>query len=275
MNLQKYINHLKNKNLATGTIQLYTKILQKHQPLTLNTVNIQKIFQQNLTKYEANYLSLKQQIFKSYAKFRRIKVNWEKIVRIIPKVQRKYFATINELELNKLKAVQIEEELENYHRNNLMLDFLFYTGIRVSELVNLKHRDYSNRMLRILGKGNKIRYVFCPEFLANQINPFSNGHLFTTSNGKPIRPEWVIQIIHKRTQLAGIQKRITPHSFRRSFATNLYNRGGKLETIQKQLGHASLDTTMAYIHNDYETLYQDYSKLWIKSPTANYYDLPK
>ena len=58
------------------------------------------------------------------------------------------------------------------------------------------------------------------------------------------------------------KKNISPHSFRRSLATNLYNSGGKLETIQKQLGHSSLDTTLGYIHNDYQTLYADYSKLW-------------
>ena len=71
--------------------------------------------------------------------------------------------------------------------------------------------------------------------------------------------------IKRKCRQAGIKKNISPHSFRRSLATNLYNRGGKLDTIQKQLGHASLDTTLGYIHNDYQTLYADYSKLWINT----------
>ena len=85
--------------------------------------------------------------------------------------------------------------------------------------------------------------------------------MFTNRQGNKLSVRIIERIITKRTKLAEIQKRITPHSFRRSFATNLYNKGGKLETVQKQLGHVSLDTTMAYIHNDYETLYKDYSKL--------------
>jgi len=69
-------------------------------------------------------------------------------------------------------------------------------------------------------------------------------------------------IIKKKVEKAGLLKHITPHTFRRSLATNLYNRGGRLETIQKQLGHASCNTTMGYIHNDHDTLYQDYSKIF-------------
>ncbi|CAJ0762204.1 3247_t:CDS:2, partial [Entrophospora sp. SA101] len=60
-----------------------------------------------------------------------------------------------------------------------------------------------------------------------------------------------------------------PHTFRRSLATNLYNRGGRLETIQKQLGHSTIQTTLGYIHNDFNTLYQDYSKIFQERPKAN------
>jgi integrase/recombinase XerD len=142
-----------------------------------------------------------------------------------------------------------------------MLDFLYYTGIRVSELVNLKHSDYQDRSLKISGKGNKIRYVFAPKFLAKLINPYSSDYLFLNIQGKKITREYMVKLIKKRTLLTGIKKRITPHTFRRSFATLLNSRKCNLTTIQKLLGHSHITTTAQYIHNDYETLYQDYSKL--------------
>ena len=142
-----------------------------------------------------------------------------------------------------------------------MLDFFFYTGLRISELVSLRHRDYQNNSLRILGKGNKVRYVFLPDFLTKYIKFGSTGYLFATKQGNKLDSENIRKNIHRRVKLAGIQKLVSPHTFRRSLATNLYNKEGKLETIQKQLGHSSLDTTLGYIHNDYQTLYADYSKL--------------
>ncbi|CAG8724095.1 4147_t:CDS:1, partial [Ambispora leptoticha] len=78
---------------------------------------------------------------------------------------------------------------------------------------------------------------------------------------KPIKAEYIRAVINLRTRKAGIKKLITPHTFRRSFATLLHNQGTQLTTIQKLLGHSHLTTTANYIHNDYQTLYADYSKL--------------
>jgi site-specific recombinase XerD len=91
---------------------------------------------------------------------------------------------------------------------------------------------------------------------------FPKNYLFLTRNGKKLTKGQIRRNIVRKTRQAKIEKVISPHTFRRSFATNLYNRKGRLDTIQKQLGHASLDTTLGYIHNDYQTLYADYSKLW-------------
>jgi hypothetical protein len=105
-----------------------------------------------------------------------------------------------------------------------------------------------------------------PEWLSKHFNPRLSGYLFLTRKGKHLTGTQVRMFLSRKVNKAGIQKRITPHTFRRSLATNLYNKGGKLETIQKQLGHSSLDTTMGYIHNDHATLYQDYSKLFQTQP---------
>jgi site-specific recombinase XerD len=167
---------------------------------------------------------------------------------------KKFFTTISEKELSLLKNARYEKNQQIYERNNLILDFLFYSGVRVSELVNIKHRDWQNNSLRITkGKGNKVRYVFIPHFLEEHIRPNARGYLFTNSQNQKLLTDKVREIIRTRTKLAQIKKWISPHAFRRSFATLLNNKGAKLTTIQKLLGHSNLETTAQYIHNDYET----------------------
>jgi integrase/recombinase XerD len=100
-----------------------------------------------------------------------------------------------------------------------------------------------------------------PDFLTKHFNPRSSTYLFLTKKGNKLKETQVRTIINRKVERAGINKNITPHSFRRSFATLLNNRGAKLTTIQKLLGHSHITTTAQYIHNDYETLYEDYSKL--------------
>jgi integrase/recombinase XerD len=125
--------------------------------------------------------------------------------------------------------------------------------------------------LRILGKGHKIRYVFLPPKLISQISPYSKDYLFTNCQGKPISREYIVKLIKQRTEQAQIKKRVTPHTFRRSFATLLNSKGARLTTIQKLLGHSNLETTASYIHNSREELYGDYSRLW-KSPNQISHD---
>ena len=127
-------------------------------------------------------------------------------------------------------------------------------------------------MLRVLGKGNKVRHVFLPPWLVKYFKPTKRNYLFTTDQGKKLPREWISVIIKQRTEKAGIKKRITPHTFRRSFATLLNNRRTNLTTIQKLLGHARLETTANYIHNDYQTLYEDYNKLWKNNPNLSNYE---
>jgi integrase/recombinase XerD len=184
---------------------------------------------------------------------------------------RKFFTTINEKELKLLKQARFEKNQQIYERNNLILDFLLYTGLRVSELVNIKHRDYQEQSLRIHGKGNKIRQALLPPFLEKYIRLGAKGYLFTNQQGRKILTDKVREIIRTRTKLAGIRKWVSPHTFRRSFATLLDRKKCRLTTIQKLLGHSNLETTAQYIHNDYETIYKDYSKLWKNEPTINDY----
>lgn len=260
-NLSEYKNWLERRNLTLNTIRSYLWALKEYGPRETDTNSIINFLKSNLTKYQPASLQVCRQALSSYSKFQKIEIEWEMITRLIPTVQRKFFTTIDEKELNQLKQARYEKENNVYHRNNLMLDFLFYMGIRVSELVNIKHSDYQDKSLKIHGKGNKIRHIPIPDFLVKYFNDGEN-YLFTTKNQRKLNPIQIRTMIYKKTKKAKIDKHISPHTFRRSFATLLNNKEVKLTTIQKLLGHSSIETTTGYIHNSYEEIFKDYSKLW-------------
>ena len=268
-----YLNYLKNKNLSPNTITVYQLVIDKYYQGSLTTDNITKFIKKLAKNKEPVTCQLYLAALISYSKYLKISENidWNQIKNFIPKKCRKFFTTITETELALLKQARFEKNETIYQRNNLILDFLFYSGIRVSELVNIKHRDWQDNSLRIQGKGNKVRYVFLPEFLVKYIQPQKKGFIFTNQNSRKILTDKVREIIRERLKLTNLKKWVSPHTFRRSFATLLNSKGARLTTIQKLLGHSNLETTSQYIHNDYDTLYADYSRLWKSSKISNNY----
>ena len=273
--LNKYLNWLKNKNLSVNTISLYERVIKKYGESLFSTKSIQRLFEKNLNNFQPSYLTLQTEIFKSYTGWLKLKIDWSKIARIIPIHQKKFFNTISIKELELLKQTRIEKSLAIHKRNSLILDLLFYSGIRVNELINLKHSDFKHNSgrnsIRILGKGNKERQVFLPIWLTIKFEKNNPNYFFLNSRNNPIKAEYIRNVINLRTKKSGIKKKITPHTFRRSFATHLNNKKCRLTTIQKLLGHSHINTTAQYIHNSYEELYQDYSKLWKNQPNLNPY----
>jgi len=258
----QYLEWLQDKNLSQNTITSYLNALQG-LPSKFTTQSLKEYFQRNLKKYEATTLKVRKYALNSYVKFKKLKIEWEKIARLIPQVQRKFFDTINEQEFKKLKQTKVERSPTIHQRNNLLLDFLFYSGVRINELIHLKHQDWQGNQLKIHGKGNKVRYIFLPEFLIKHLDPTNPDFLFTNQRGNQIKAEYIRWLLKVRTAQANIPKKITPHTFRRSFATLLYQKGAQLITIQRLLGHSGVQTTEGYIHNDLAYLYGDYSRLWL------------
>ena len=258
----KYLEWLQDKNLSPNTITSYLNALNG-LPAKLTTQNLKEYFQTNLKRYEATTLKVRKYALNSYLKFKKLKIEWEKIARLIPSVQKKFFDTITEPELTLLKQTQVERSPSIHARNNLLLDFLFYSGVRINELIHIKHQDWQGNQLKVHGKGNKVRYIFLPTFLIQHLDPTSPDYLFLNQRGNPIKAEYIRWLLKQRTTQAQIKKKITPHTFRRSFATLLYQKGAQLMTIQRLLGHASVQTTENYIHNDFAYLYGDYSRLWL------------
>jgi len=185
----KYLSWLEDKNLSPNTIRLYLHILaQFNQEFT--TLGVKDYFQHNLAKYSPTSLKVHQYALNSYLKFQQLKIEWQKIARLIPKVQKKFFATLKEEELAKLKQARVEKNPAIYQRNNLLLDFLFYSGVRINELVHLRHSDWQVNQLQVRGKGNKVRFIFLPPPLISLFNPHSQDYLFLNQQGKPIKAEY-------------------------------------------------------------------------------------
>lgn len=148
------------------------------------------------------------------------------------------------------------------HRNRAILETLYSCGLRVSELVNLKYSDifFDQEFLRIIGKGNKQRLVPLGRPAADAIRIYlqtrsllpvkkgSEDNVFLNRRGGRITREMVFLIVKKSAAEAGVDKIISPHTFRHSFATHLVENGADLRAVQEMLGHESILTTEIYTH---------------------------
>lgn len=187
-----------------------------------------------------------------------------------PKLSRKLPETLSYQEI-----VQLLETIPlgspEGHRNRAMLEVLYSSGLRVSELVDLKINQIYEEIgfLRILGKGNKERLVPVGSDAKKYLNlyikeirrhqPIAKGHedvVFLNRRGKKLTRVMVFLIIKKLGEEAGIHKRISPHTFRHSFATHLVEGGADLRAVQDMLGHESITTTEIYTHLDRDYLRQ-------------------
>jgi site-specific recombinase XerD len=148
---EPYLAWLKDKNLAPSTIRSYLEALKGLGP-EFTTAQVKEYFLTNRQKYEASTLKVRRYALNSYVKFKQLKVEWERIARLIPKVQKKFFTTLKENELAKLKEVKVEKNPAIHQRNNLLLDFLFYSGVRIIEFGE-RHEFlvFSLRLLELVG----------------------------------------------------------------------------------------------------------------------------
>ncbi|SNT10678.1 integrase/recombinase XerD [Ekhidna lutea] len=187
-----------------------------------------------------------------------------------PKLGRKLPDTLDLPEIEQLFNA-IDMSTSEGQRNRTMLETLYSSGLRVSELINLKisniHDDIG--FLRIIGKGSKERLVpigksalkhiriFRDEVRVHiDVKPGFEDHLFVTKRGKAISRVMVFMIIKDLAAKIGLKKSISPHTFRHSFATHLIEGGADLRAVQEMLGHESITTTEIYTHLDRDYLKQ-------------------
>lgn len=183
-----------------------------------------------------------------------------------PKLRRKIPDVLSYPEVQAiLDAVDVSDQAKGGHRNRAILETLYACGIRVSELVNLRISNYfpDEGYIKVIGKGDKERIVPIGGSAINEIElymtydrnkvPVVRGqedYMFLNRRGKQLTRVMIFLIIKKAVEHAGIDKVVSPHTFRHSFATHLVEGGADLRAVQDMLGHESITTTEIYTHLD-------------------------
>lgn len=184
-----------------------------------------------------------------------------------PKIGMKIPEVLSEKEINDILDT-IDLSKPEGQRNRAMLEVLYSCGLRVSELTSLRYSDvyFDEEFIRVEGKGSKQRLVPISGTAIREIRnylfdrnlvPVKKGFediLFLSRRGTALSRIMVFHVIKQQTELAGIKKNVSPHTFRHSFATHLLEGGANLRAIQEMLGHEEIATTEIYTHIDREFL---------------------
>ena len=268
--MNEFLNYLKDeRNYSDKTILNYKMDLENFYNY-INKKKTKKIkfdfleeYIENLSQKKYSTKSIQRHIssLKSYFKFlynkNYINVNPAELL-CLPK---------NEIKLpNYLTIIDLEKiyELDLSLRDKLIVELLYSTGIRLSELVNIKISDinFYDKTIKVLGKGNKERYVLfgsvCSKLLKEYINNENRVYLLLNKNGNKLSERGVEYIIEKIFKSVNVHAKLTPHTLRHTFATHMLDNGCDLVTVQKLLGHSDLSTTSIYTHISNEHLRTTY-----------------
>ena len=292
MNWQIYLKNFKSyltleRSLSENSIEAYLRDVQKLweyldiagepdiQPETVTDKHIFNFFyyigELGLeTTSQARILSGLKAFFK-YLLLEDIIKNDPMSLIVSPRIGRKLPPTLTFPEIEKILDV-IDLSTNEGTRNRAILEVLYSSGLRVSELVEMKLTEcfFDIGFLRIIGKGDKVRLVpigrdalhYVKIYLENirsqqdNIKPEAENHVFLNRRGNKLTRVMIFLIIKDLAAKCGIQKNISPHTFRHSFATHLIEGGADLRAVQEMLGHESITTTEIYTHLDREFLQQ-------------------
>ena len=188
-----------------------------------------------------------------------------------PKLEKKLPTYLTKEEIAKLFNIRLTKPVD--YRNKAILEVMYATGARISEVINLELNqiDFEECIIRVVGKGKKERIIplddVAIEALDNYINnyrPFlikneTCNYVFLNKNGEKISRQMIFKILKNLANKAGITKEISPHTLRHSFASNLLNNGADLRVIQELLGHENLETTEIYSHLQNKKIKDDYN----------------
>lgn len=188
-----------------------------------------------------------------------------------PKVSKKLPHFVSENEMVRLfDEVVFDDEFEN-ERNRLIIELLYATGVRLSELIHIKRSDILiyEASIKVIGKRNKERVVPIYKSLLESLSAYlkkhqpsidADGYLFLTKKGAKLYPRLVYRIVNTYLSATTTSEKRSPHVVRHTFATHLLNNGAELNTIKELLGHTSLSATQVYTHNSIEKLKKIYQQ---------------
>ncbi|KRO55072.1 MAG: integrase [Cryomorphaceae bacterium BACL11 MAG-121001-bin54] len=269
------------RSLSDNSVQAYIRDIKKFAsyaiPLNLNEL---KITRENISDFLAelkgNNISARSQAriisgIKAYYKYLimddYIKFNPTELIES-PKIGLKLPDTLSLIEIDKLIAA-VDLSNSQGERNRAILETLYSCGLRVSELINLQLSNihFKEGYLKVIGKGDKERLApiggRALHYLKIYINEVRNhqsikkGHddfVFLNNRGAKLTRVMIFLIIQKLSEIIGLKKKISPHTFRHSFATHLIEGGADLRAVQEMLGHESITTTEIYTHLDKDYL---------------------
>lgn len=257
--IYKYLEYMENNKIKTALDIEYQDITNYLKYLDNNNYETSSIIRKIVSiKLFHKYLSEEYKIKDISSKI------------INPKLRRKLPNILTIEEVDNLLDIKLNTPFD--YRNKAMLELMYSSGLRVSELVDLKlnNIDLDNGYVRCLGKGKKERIIpigeIAIEYLKKYINEYRNSmkkgyyteNVFLNNHGKNITRQGFFLIIKNIAKEKNINKNITPHMLRHSFATHLLNNGANLRTIQEMLGHSSITTTQIYTNVSNDIIKENY-----------------
>ncbi len=188
-----------------------------------------------------------------------------------PKLEKKLPTYLTNEEIAKLFNIRLTKPVD--YRNKAILEVMYATGARISEVINLELNqiDFEECIIRVVGKGKKERIIPLDDVAIEALDNFINNYrpfliknetcnyVFLNKNGEKISRQMIFKILKNLANKAGITKEISPHTLRHSFASNLLNNGADLRVIQELLGHENLETTEIYSHLQNKKIKDDYN----------------
>lgn len=190
---------------------------------------------------------------------------------VSPKMNKRLPVYVEEKEIKTLfDHVAFSDDWQG-RTERLVMQVFYQTGMRLSELINLKEAqiDLAGKQIKVLGKGNKERIIPVEKSLLMDLQKYVDEkenkaagvqQLFVTENGKPLQPRAVYAFVKKNLALVTTVQKKSPHILRHSFATHLMNNGADLNAVKELLGHSSLAATQIYTHNTIEKLKEVFNK---------------
>ena len=267
------VNSINSYSLDVQALVIFHKENDSCTPLNCSKEDVQRFLYEETKEAEARSQARRISGLKSFFNFL-IFEGYRKNSPIdlieSPKLGRKLPTVLSLSEIERLLDY-IDLSHAQGHRNRAIIETLYGSGLRVSELVDLKISDlyFDENMMLINGKGDKQRLVplgaFAKKFIQlyiddvrvlNKIKNEDRDTLFLNRNGKKLTRAMIFTMVRQLGQVVGIEKKISPHTFRHSFATHLLENGADLRTIQTLMGHESITTTEVYMHLDTQHLSQ-------------------
>jgi len=267
----------KTKQSYSNDLNIYELFLQKkeiHKVEDINQETLRSFLKERSRTEKTSTIAHNLTVIKNFHKYLyRQKIVKEDISESVdrPKLRKNLPRSLSIEDVTKLLDIYLDTPFD--YRNKAMLELMYGTGLRVSELVNINLNDIdsTNCIVRVMGKGSKEREIPLGEYAIYYVSLYLEKRslllknkpcdkLFLNNHGMPLTRQGFFKILKALLKQKGINSSVSPHTLRHSFATHLLNYGADLRSIQEMLGHSDISTTKIYTHKSDDKVREDYNK---------------